>query len=45
MPATVARVGVFVGATPAEMAAAARAIGLTHLQIHGATDPAEAREA
>jgi phosphoribosylanthranilate isomerase len=45
VPATVARVGVFVGATPAEMAAAARAIGLTHLQIHGGTDPAEAREA
>ena len=42
---TVARVGVFVDATPAEMAAAARVIGLTHLQIHGDTDPAEAREA
>ena len=37
--------GVFVDATPAEMAAAARVIGLTHLQIHGGTDAAEAREA
>ena len=45
VPRTVARVGVFVNATPAEMAAAARVIGLTHLQIHGGTDPAEAREA
>jgi phosphoribosylanthranilate isomerase len=45
VPRTVARVGVFVDATPAEMAAAARAIGLTHLQIHGAMDPDAAREA
>jgi phosphoribosylanthranilate isomerase len=45
VPSAVARVGVFVDATPAEMAAAARAIGLTHLQIHGATDPDAAREA
>ena len=45
VPRTVARVGVFVNATPAEMAAAALVIGLTHLQIHGGTDAAEAREA
>lgn len=45
VPRTVARVGVFVDATPAEMAAAARAIGLTHLQVHGGTDPVAAREA
>jgi phosphoribosylanthranilate isomerase len=45
VPRTVARVGVFVDATPADMAAAALAIGLTHLQIHGAMDPDAAREA
>jgi phosphoribosylanthranilate isomerase len=45
VPDTVARVGVFVDAGPGEMAAAARAIGLTHLQVHGTTDPARAREA
>ncbi len=45
VPRTVARVGVFVDATPAEMAAAALAIGLTHLQIHGAMDPDAARGA
>ena len=42
VPARVARVGVFVGASPAEMAATARRAGLTHLQIHGDADPAEA---
>ena len=45
LPGTVARVGVFVDAAPDEMAAAARVIGLTHLQIHGGTDPARARDA
>jgi phosphoribosylanthranilate isomerase len=45
VPAGVARVGVFVDAAPAQMAATARAAGLTHLQVHGACDPAEARAA
>jgi phosphoribosylanthranilate isomerase len=45
VPGAVARVGVFVDATPVEMAAAARVIGLTHLQIHGGTDAEQAREA
>lgn len=45
VPQGVARVGVFVGAGPAAMAEAARAIGLTHLQVHGDVDPAAARRA
>jgi phosphoribosylanthranilate isomerase len=44
VPEGVARVGVFVGASPAEMASVARVAGLTHLQIHDA-DPGEARRA
>jgi phosphoribosylanthranilate isomerase len=43
VPATIARVGVFVGASPAEMTRVARLVGLTHLQIHGDTDPDETR--
>ena len=46
IPEGVARVGVFVGASPAEMAAIARRAGLTHLQVHGGdADPGEARRA
>jgi phosphoribosylanthranilate isomerase len=44
LPAGVARVGVFVGASPEAMAGVARAAGLTHLQVHGG-DPAAARRA
>lgn len=44
VPEGVARVGVFVDAPPAEMAAVARRAGLTHLQVHGG-DPVAAREA
>ena len=44
VPGGVARVGVFVGASPAEMASVARAAGLTHLQVHDG-DPDEARRA
>jgi phosphoribosylanthranilate isomerase len=44
VPRSVARVGVFVGATADEMAATARRVGLTHLQLHGC-DVAAAREA
>jgi phosphoribosylanthranilate isomerase len=40
----IARVGVFVDATPGEMAGLARRVGLTHLQVHGDCDPARARE-
>ncbi len=43
VPAAIARVGVFVGSSPAEMARIAREVGLTHLQIHGDADPDEAR--
>jgi phosphoribosylanthranilate isomerase len=43
IPEGVARVGVFVDASPAEMAAMARRAGLTHLQMHGDADPAAAR--
>ncbi len=35
LPATVARVGVFVGSSAREMAGVARRVGLTHLQVHG----------
>ena len=45
VPDGVARVGVFVDASPAEMADAARRAGLTHLQVHGDADPAAARTA
>ena len=45
VPATVARVGVFVGASAREMAGIARRVGLTHLQVHGDVDPATARDA
>jgi phosphoribosylanthranilate isomerase len=45
VPDGVARVGVFVGASPAEMADTARRAGLTHLQVHGDADPAAAAEA
>lgn len=38
VPDGVARVGVFVAPTPAELAAAAAACMLTHVQIHGAGD-------
>lgn len=44
VPDGVARVGVFVAAPPAEMAAVARRARLTHLQVHGG-DPAAARAA
>lgn len=44
VPAGVARVGVFVGASAAEMASIARVAGLTHLQVHDG-DPDEARRA
>jgi phosphoribosylanthranilate isomerase len=43
IPEGVARVGVFVDASPAEMDAIARAAGLTHLQVHGDADPDAAR--
>lgn len=45
LPPQVRRVGVFVDATPGDLAAAAEGCGLTHVQIHGRTAVAEAREA
>jgi len=45
LPAGVARVGVFVGAAPAEMAGVARRVGLTHVQVHGDADPEATRSA
>jgi phosphoribosylanthranilate isomerase len=45
VPEGVARVGVFVGEAPARMAALARQVGLTHLQVHGECDPDEVRAA
>ncbi|MGD9696964.1 MAG: phosphoribosylanthranilate isomerase [Thermoleophilia bacterium] len=45
VPEGVARVGVFVDASADEMARVARIAGLTHLQVHGACDPARARDA
>lgn len=45
VPESVAVVGVFVDARPADMARVARRVGLTHLQVHGDTDPAAARAA
>lgn len=44
LPPMMVRVGVFVDAAPADMAALAERCGLTHLQVHGG-DPAEARAA
>jgi phosphoribosylanthranilate isomerase len=41
----VARVGVFVGAEPGEIARTARAVGLTHIQVHGPADIGAIREA
>ncbi len=41
--ASVAGVGVFVGASAREMAEVAALVGLTHIQIHGDVDPEEAR--
>lgn len=45
LPDGVARVGVFVDAGPDELARAAEACGLTHVQLHGARDVAAARAA
>lgn len=45
LPAHVARVGVFVDATPDELAETARVAGLTHVQLHGRVDVAAARRA
>jgi phosphoribosylanthranilate isomerase len=45
LPAGVARVGVFVGWGPAEIAGVARLVGLTHVQVHGDADPVEVRRA
>lgn len=45
LSAGIARVGVFVDASPEEMAEVARRVGLTHLQVHGDVDPALARRA
>lgn len=44
VPASLARVGVFVGATAREMADMAARVGLTHIQVHGDTDAGEARD-
>ena len=43
VPASVARVGVFVDASSRAMADVAARVGLTHIQIHGDTDPEEVR--
>ncbi len=43
LPSSVARVGVFVGASAREMADTAARVGLTHIQIHGDADPLEVR--
>ena len=45
VPAGVARVGVFAGAGPGEIAEVARAAALTHVQLHGGADPADVRAA
>lgn len=45
LPGHVRRVGVFVDATVGELVEAARGCGLTHVQLHGATDVAAARAA
>lgn len=44
VPASLARVGVFVGASAREMADTAARVGLTHIQVHGDADPEEARD-
>jgi phosphoribosylanthranilate isomerase len=44
LPPATARVGVFVGSAPREIAAVATACGLTHAQVHG-VDPAATRAA
>ncbi|MGE4031930.1 MAG: N-(5'-phosphoribosyl)anthranilate isomerase, partial [Thermoleophilia bacterium] len=43
VPAGVARVGVFVDASPAEVASVVAAAGLTHAQLHGAMDAVAVR--
>lgn len=43
VPASVARVGVFVGTSAREMADTAALVGLSHIQVHGDADPEEAR--
>lgn len=43
VPASVARVGVFVGASAREMAELAALLGLSHLQVHGDVDAEEVR--
>jgi phosphoribosylanthranilate isomerase len=43
VPASIARVGVFVGASAREMADTAALVGLSHIQVHGDADPEEAR--
>jgi phosphoribosylanthranilate isomerase len=43
VPPGVARVGVFAGAGPGEIADVAGAVALTHVQLHGGADPAEVR--
>jgi phosphoribosylanthranilate isomerase len=45
VPRETARVGVFVGATPQEIAAVAAGCGLTHVQVHGPVDPVAVRRA
>lgn len=45
VPDGVARVGVFAGAGPGEIADVACAAALTHVQLHGGADPAEVRAA
>lgn len=45
VPASVARVGVFVAPEPAEVAAAVAGAGLTHIQLHGVAAIAPLREA
>jgi phosphoribosylanthranilate isomerase len=45
VPDGVAKVGVFVATAPDVMAETARRAGLTHLQVHGDIDPAQARAA
>lgn len=44
VPVSLARVGVFVGASAREMADTAARVGLTHIQVHGDADPEEARD-
>lgn len=44
VPPSLARVGVFVGASAREMADTAARVGLTHIQVHGDADPGEVRD-